>query len=165
MITKLHLNQIIHAVIEVEDNESFPTILISAIAESVVEGDNVEFEITANGISDLDLEVQVSIDDVSQKFIKGSLNKTVVIEAGTTSKTFHWLSDDDNVYESGEDVTATIEPGENYVIANAPRNTAVVEISDNESSQPVVQIAPVNELISEGEDAEFNISISPLAER
>ena len=152
------------AVIEVEDNENFPTISISAIAESLVEGDNVEFEITANGISDLDLEVQVSIDDVSQKYIKGSLNKTVVIAAGTTSKTFHWLSDDDNVYESSEDVTATLEPGENYVIADAPGNTVVVEISDNELSQPVVQIAPVNELISEGEDAEFNISISPLAE-
>ena len=152
------------ATIIVEDNDDPAIISISTINNSVNEGENLEFELTASKDSGFDLAVNLSIDDDSGLVIAGDSNQTIELLAGETTKRLHWQTEDDSIYESTKTLTVSILGGDNYTIADAPNNTATIEIVDNEVSQPEVQISAITAAIAEGENAEFELMMSPIAE-
>ena len=106
------------AAIEVTDNDDPPIISLSAVPESLIEGESSVIEILATRVAAEDLEIQVDIEDIGHKFTKGRLSRNTLLLAGTTSTSFELQTDDDNVYESDEIVTVSLQPGDGYEIAN-----------------------------------------------
>ena len=109
------------AAIEVTDNDDPPIISLSAVPESLIEGESSVIEILATRVAAEDLEIQVDIEDIGHKFTKGRLSRNILLVAGTTSTSFELQTNDDNVYESDEIVTVSLQSGDGYEIANVTK--------------------------------------------
>ena len=115
-----------------------PLISISGGA-AVIEGGDAVFTITANASSfedlTLSLTVSVSGNHVDSSGLGG---KRVILPAGRTSVDYIVATTDDSDNEDDGAVTATINPGEGYLVSET-EDLAQVAISDNDKPAPVIE--------------------------
>ena len=126
-----------------------PEISIAADSQSVAEGDDAGFTVTASRAPGTDLTVRVTVSE-SGDFVasddEGSA--TVVIAEGETEAAFSVPTVNDAVQESGGTVTAALagDGGPAYEVAAAPDDSASVNVTDDDApaAVPTLSVADVS---------------------
>ena len=117
---------------------SAPLISISSGA-AVSEGGDAVFTISANAWSFEDLTLSLTVGVSGSHVNAGELGgKRVILPAGRTSVDYIVATTDDSDNEDDGAVTATINPGEGYLVSET-EDLAQVAISDNDKPAPVIE--------------------------
>ena len=164
----------------VYDTSSAPTVAISAVNSTVVEGQKAQFNITlspaTSGNAPTRAYVAVSFNKVGGNAFG---NDVPVDENGDSifpftryynvsgSKTIEIATrSPDTIPDPESSITATIKLGsggqlgnDRYKIATSPNNSATVAVTNE--TRPVLSISAVEHEISEGSDVEFAVSVVP----
>ena len=149
-----------HATVMIQDL-SIPLISISG-SDTIEEGADAEYTITANITREQDLQIQYSVSDGSSNFLLESQVEIgeVVLAAGEISETKTILisTESDNIDEHNGQISVSLLPDDevqpSYLI-DLLQSTATVLVTDDDV--PVISIASSNS-IDEGEVATFTIS-------
>ena len=149
-------------IVEVIDNDATPVVSISSVKSTITEGENTEFSLAMTSKSSSDVTVDV---DVSQSgdFLAATPNPltSLIVDAQALSGTYLFATVDDTIDELDGSVTIQLKAGSGYELHNTD-NQATIVVQDNDVI-PVVSIAAVESPITEGEDAEFTITLSAAA--
>ena len=148
------------ASVTVNDNDdTIPVISISGGA-AVTEGDNASFTVTAQPTPDADLTVNLTIAQTGDFAAQGaSGTKTVVIGTSGTA-TYAVATINDETDEANGSITATINAGAGYTVADPPGNDALVAVNDNDEPLPILSISG-GAAVAEGDDASFTVTALP----
>ena len=153
-------NSYTSAEVAIIDNDS-PTISITAIESSVVEGSPAQFRIDANTAPIEFMELFVNISQFGD-FINEPLGmKTVSLLPGETSTVLQINTADDINYDGVGLVSATLISDEGYQIADY-FGEASIDIQDNDA-QPEVSIATELTEAVEGRVLNFTISANSIS--
>ena len=137
-----------------------PSITITAVNASVVEGTDATFTVEASSVAPTGgLTVNVSVTQ-SGSFLSGTPPLTVTIPMGMTTATLTVSTVDDGTDELDGTITATVATGMGYTVAVAPGNSASVTVTDDDD--PVVRIAAGASSVGEGTSALFEVSASTV---
>ena len=159
-------------VIIVQDNDvtPIPTISISSLNDTVVEGTTFTFSIQADFIPSTDFDLSIGTEFSGDFFgedtasIRTSGNLTLDdFDFSALNGHFNISFDtvDDDVDESDGSVTYTLQSSLDYHVASAPNNSATITIQDNDLPTPVVSISSANSSVTEGSPAVFKITVDP----
>ena len=144
------------------DAPAVPTITIEAKEESVAEGAQVEFTLTADPAPAAMLTVKVSVGETGL-FLSGAPPSQIRIAAGSTTGQIVLQTMDDGIDEPDGDIDATILPGTGYSVGNPSSATVTVEDNDD-PPLPTVTLArhpDTDSVIDEGDDAIFTLKAAP----
>ncbi len=127
----------------------------------VTEGGYAIFTVRANPAPTASLNVNVNITDAagSSDFLAGGNEgaRTVTIAAGQTLAYLHVLSEDDDVDETGGNVTASLQASSDYSLGTPSSGT--VRVNDNDPPPTVtIEGGPA---VTEGESAVFTVKANP----
>ena len=114
---------------------SNPSITISGGA-AVTEGTAAQFTVTASPAPAANLTVNLSVSDASGSDFVASGNegnKTVTINANTTSATYSVTTQSDTTDEPNGDVTVTVKTGSGYTVG-ATSSSASVTVNDDDNA-------------------------------
>ena len=148
--------------ITILDNDQLPEIAINAESNSIEEGDSLQYNISANAVSNVDLPVNLRIRKLTGNFLISEDLATVTIPAFETSELLEISTVDNEIAQATIEYIAEIQPDSNYSL-NSNANSASIFVADNDG-QPVVSIGAMSQSITEGESADFKIDISPISE-
>ena len=131
------------AEVNVSDNDPpAGTPVVSIVAGSdIQEGADVTFTVTANPPPSADLAVSVTISQTGE-FVAATGSQTFTIPT-TGTYMFTVAIDDDDVYEEDGSVTVTVGTNTNNpgsYAASPTDSSATVQVSDDEKSNPCVQV-------------------------
>ena len=143
------------AVVSVNDNDVPSGISILALADSVVEGNSVEFQISASSAFPNYRTINLNVEQTGN-FVQGSLPTEIVIDAFQTTAKLSILTLDDTIQELHGNITVSIQPGLNYRVATGGNSSATINIFNDD--QPVIRIS--GEDIVEVENAIFTLTSS-----
>ncbi|WP_413176352.1 Calx-beta domain-containing protein [Anabaena azotica] len=125
------------AVVSIADNDSLPTITISATDANTAEttigqtANPGQFTITRTGSTASALNVNYTVTGSATNSVDYvGLSGTVTIQAGATTAVLPITVLDDSLTESPETVIVTLDTNSNYTLGNT--TTAIVTIADNE---------------------------------
>ena len=151
------------------DPSTFPTISISSSSPSITEGSTANFSIESSAIVSSPTNVKLRVykyrDDAGvTNFIGSSAGvlHTVALSQTSRTTTFSVATDNNDLDEANYKIKVELsnpESGDNYFVANAPSNSAIIEVQDDEPT-PVVSISSRESTITEGENAGFNFTLS-----
>ena len=148
------------AAVTVLDNDT-PAARISADATPITEGTAATFRVTLGSAAPADgLTINVDVTE-SGSYIVGAAPATVVIASGATTGTLVVSTDDDAVIEETGIITAELNAGTGYTVADAPDNAAVVTVLDDDT--PVASILADILTITEGTAATFTVALDRVA--
>ena len=137
---------------------SNPSITISGGA-AVTEGTAAQFTVTASPAPASNVTVNLSVSDASGSDFVASGNegdnKTVTINANTTSATYSVATVNDTVDEANGDVTVTVKTGSGYTVGSTSSATVTV----NDDDDPAVTISG-GSAVTEGTAAQFTVTIA-----
>ena len=136
---------------------SNPSITISGGA-AVTEGTAAQFTVTASPAPAANLTVNLSVSDASGSDFVASGNegnKTVTINANTTSATYSVTTQSDTTDEPNGDVTVTVKTGTGYTVGST--SSAMVTVNDDDD--PAVTITG-GSAVTEGTAAQFTVTIA-----
>ena len=149
------------ASVTVNDNDDpTPVISISGGA-AVTEGGDATFNVTASPAPSANLSVELTIAQTGDFAEQGAIgaNKTVVV--GTSgAATYTVATANDEADEPNGNITATLNDGAGYAVADPPGNAALVAVNDDDEPLPVVSISG-GAAVAEGDDATFNVTAAP----
>ena len=159
-------------VIIVQDNDvtPIPTISISSLNDTVVEGSTFTFSIHADFIPstefDLNFKTQFSGNFFGEDTVSMRSSGKLILDDfdfNTFNGHFNISFDtvDDDVDESDGSVTYTIQSSSDYHVASTPNNSATITIQDNDEPIPVVSISSASTSVTEGSLAVFSITVDP----
>ena len=137
-----------------DDDAALPVVTLAAKAESVTEGGDAVFTLTASPAPAADLPVSVSVGTDGDYGLSAG-TRTVTIPA-TGSATLTLATADDATDEPDGSVTATVEAGSGYTVGAAASGT--VAVRDDDLPPPVVTIAAKAESVTEGGNAVFTLT-------
>ena len=125
--------------VPVADNDGSspdPEVTISSSQTSVIEGQNLQFTVTANAAPSSSLIVSVQLTD-SGAFLDSDESRrfTVTIPANRTSVSFIVLTDDDTVDETNGSITARLWAGTGYDLGSSSSVSVTVEDNDEPAPQ------------------------------
>ena len=149
------------ASVAVNDNDD-PTPVISVSGgAAVTEGDDATFNVTASPAPGANLSVELTVAETGDFAAPGATgaNKTVVIGASGAA-TYTVATVNDETDEPNGSITATLNDGAGYAVADPPGNAALVAVNDDDEPLPVVSISG-GAAVTEGGDATFNVTASP----
>ena len=129
------------ASVPVRDNDE-PVVRISA-GSGVTEGDSATFTVTAHPVPAVPLDMTVTVAQNGEFATSGETGSRTFTLPVTGSTTFTVATLDDAVDEPDGSISATINTGAGYIVAEAPNHTASVTVSDNDvtlSSGPTLSI-------------------------
>ena len=147
--------------VQLIDNDDAPEISITADLDSVIEGTDGLFTLTADRVSSADIEVDFEIGNEPIDLIAGELPVTVILSAYSFSTSLNIPTIDDDVYGNEGEILVSLSSGDGYTIANST-NDATVRILDNETP-PVISVSIDAVEINEGDTASFQLSASRLS--
>ena len=151
---QLDSDSITTASIIIEDND-LPEISITALEESVVEGQVIWFDLQATTASNYDLPVSVSmIQTVGDFLAEANSIRIETIKAGAVRKRFFQEAINDQVDEIAGQLTVQIEPSSQYTIVEN-QATSLVEVLDDDL--PILSIT-TQPNITEGDEIEVVIT-------
>ena len=148
--------------ITILDDDQPPEVSITTESNSIEEGDSLQFNISTNTVSNVDLPVNLRIRKLTGNFLISEDSATETLPAFETSKLLEILTDDNEIAQSTIEYIAEIQPDSNYSL-NSNASSASIFVADNDG-QPVISIDAISESITEGESADFKIDISPISE-
>ena len=139
------------------DNDTDSVISIAGVFSTIIEGQNVGFEISATTASQVPRFIPVEIKATSGDFL--AQTETTTFHLNATERTaFVSIPTLDNLeYERTGAITAEIKRGAGYTIADFPNNIATVAVFDNDAPTGL-SIVALDDIIAEGEVARFQIS-------
>ena len=146
--------------INVADNDS-PLITISAVSDSISEGEIAEFTLTADQATANQLRIYVSVENEIGDFLTATVPTFQDMLEQETVASINIQTEDDNLDEENGRIKVTLENGANYVIpsATAIGYSASMKVLDNENSE--LTLSADNSAVVEGEVVTFTISTSP----
>ena len=156
IILPAHLIIVGFVTITDNDDQSIE-IAIAHVKAEVTEGNPARFVISSETIAPkADLTINVN-EERTGDFFNSSVSTSVTLGVGVDYKRLSIITVDDGDYEQDGRVTITIETSINYSIANAPHNSATVQINDNDVRplRSEIHIAPRNRKVTEGNPARF----------
>ena len=145
--------------VAVLDDDTPRGISIIALNETIAEGDIARFQIAAQNAEPVDREIVIQVSDEGG-YIDGSSPTTVTLHAASISDFLEFSTQHDNIDQPSGEITVTIEPGVDYVVATEPYHTATVLVQDLE--QPTLTIASELEVL-EGDTTQFTITASQVS--
>ena len=137
---------------------TLPVVTIAADAPSVTEGGNAAFTLTATPPPPADLSVSVTVAVSGDYGIAGE-SRTVTIPT-TGSFTLTLATTGDATDEPDGSVTVTVKDGAGYTVGSSASGT--VAVRDDDEPLPEVTIAAGTSPVTEGGDAVFTLTASPL---
>ena len=156
------------ATVTVTDNDGpLQTVIITAVTDSVVEGDPVRFTVTAEPAPAKDLTLNVSVRETGPRRTTGTLPTSMTIRASNTSRELTLDTANDSVIERAGTVTArltgiTSSPSPHSI--GSPASATVTVTDDDGSLQNSVIIRPVTDSVIEGDPVRFRITAVPAPE-
>ena len=156
--------RLMQATVDITENEVAPAtvnnVALSVVSISggnaVVEGDSVEFTITALPAPQTDLPVEVTIATDGDYGVTAGSRTVTIPTLGSATLTL--TTSNDNVDETDGSVTATLVDGAAYNLG--ANQTATVNVSDNDLPPTVVSISGGNAVV-EGGSVEFTVTALP----
>ena len=143
---------------------TLPVVTIAADAASVTEGGNAAFILTATPPPPADLTVTVGVAATGDYGIAGASRTVTIPTAGSFTLTL--ATADDAADEPDGSVTVTVADGAGYTVGSSASGTVAVRDDDEPQQQPVtlpeVMIAAGASPVTEGGDAVFTLTASPL---
>ena len=133
---------------------------------AVTEGGDAVFTVAASPAPAADLDVTLAVsDDATADFLaagdEGS--RTVTILAGQASATLTLPTVNDATDEPDGSVSAVLQSGTGYAVADPPADAAKVLVSDDDDPAPADPVVSVSGggAVTEGGDAVFTVAASP----
>ena len=150
-----------------DDDGPLQTVIITAVTDSVVEGNPVRFTVTAAPAPAKDLTLNVSVRETGPRRTTGTLPTSMTIPASTTSRELTLDTANDSVIERASTVTArltgiTSSPSPHSI--GSPASATVTVTDDDGSLQNSVIIRPVTDSVIEGDPVRFRITAVPAPE-
>ena len=142
--------------ISIVDNDENPEVSIFADLESVEEGAEGLFTITAGRVSMFDNEINFEITGASIDFITEEIPTSLTIDAFARSASLNIPTFDDDIYGNEEEIEVILNSGDGYTVSDFA-NSALVTVVDNENP-PLISISANANEINEGEIASFVLS-------
>ena len=151
-------------------DDDVPTPVVSLTSdhperETAFEGAELKFTLHTDIAPETDLDVTVNVSQPGNAFVNSSQtgNRTVTVRANTRRQSFTVQTHDDSVEEnpSYATVTATVQSGTGYTVADSPKHEASVDVHDNDGL-PIADILDVE--TEEGQELVTAIELSkPVA--
>ena len=122
--------------ISVADNDQ-PFITISAVEETITEGDMAKFTLTADQPTANQLEINIRMTEENGNFLPSQIPTSQRMIVQETMVFLDVNTENDDIDEINGLIKVELESGENYSIPvnTAPGKYAIVNIQDNESSE------------------------------
>ena len=140
-----------------------PRVTIAADQTGITEGETADFTLTRPGDTSEALAVRVSVEDPSN-FMRGNHiwpdpqpPTTVEFAAGSATATLSLPTSDDWRDIPDDDLTVTIEPGDNDIYRPGDTSSASVTVLDNDT-KPVFELSVNEETLTEGETVVFTVT-------
>ena len=143
------------AIMLVRDNDD-AYISMTANTNRVIEGETVEFTVSAEVFNDSEYTVFVEVLGFGDFFATQPGVQEVIVSS-TRVGTIEYATVDDDVAERDGVIAARIIPNESYELAEGQREDIPVFVVDNDGGR-VVSIIPANEEIVEGDAVEFEVA-------
>ena len=134
------------------------SVTITAVADSVVEGNPVQFTVTAEPAPAEDLTLSVSVTQTTPERATGNLPTSVTILQSTSSTELTLTTTDDSVTQSAGTVTATLTAVSPATYSIGSPASATVTITDNDQS--IVTIG-LPDSVSAGAVLTITVNMSP----
>ena len=140
-----------------------PRVTIAADQAGITEGETANFTLTRPGDTSEALAVRVSVEDPSH-YMRGNHiwpdpqpPTTVEFAAGSATATLSLATADDWRDIPDDDLTVTIEPGDNDEYRPGDPASASVTVQDN-NTRPVFELSVNKETLTEGENVLFTVT-------
>ncbi len=148
----------------VQQPATLPVVTVAADAASVTEGGTAAFTLTATPPPPADLTVTVGVSATGDYGIAGASRTVTIPTAGSFTLTLATAGD--TADEPDGSVTVTVNDGAGYTVGASASGTVAVQDDDDPQQQPVilpeVTIAAGASPVTEGGDAVFTLTASPL---
>ncbi len=139
------------------DDDADPVISITG-GDAVTEGETATFTITANPVPSATLTVILEIAQEGD-FVGTDDLGTQSIEVGTGGTQTHMVATiPDDVDEPSGSVTATLQAGTGYTVADPPENKAIVNVADDDT--PALVLSPTSLEFSEGSSGSYTVKLA-----
>ena len=138
------------------------SVTITAVTDSVVEGDPVRFRVTATPAPAQELELNVLIEQTGPTRGIDDFPRSVTIPASSTSMELTLTTTNDSVAESAGTVTARLDSvtPSTYSI-RSPASATVTVTDDDAPLQNSVIISAVTDSVVEGKQVRFRVTAGP----
>ena len=156
------------ATVTVTDNDGpLQTVIITAVTDSVVEGNPVRFTVTAEPAPAKDLTLNVSVMQTGPRRTTGTLPTSMKIPASNTSRELTLDTANDSVIERAGTVTARltgITSSPSTYRIGSPASATVTVTDDDGSLEYLVILRAVRDSVIEGDPVRFRITAVPAPE-
>ncbi len=153
-------------------DDDVPTPVVSLTSdhparETAFEGAALKFTLHTDIAPETDLDVTVDVSQPGNAFVNSNQtgNRTVTVRANTRRQSFTVQTHDDSVEEnpSYATVTATVQSGAGYTVADPPKHEASVDVHDNDGL-PLADILDIE--TEEGQELVTVVELSkPVAHK
>ena len=143
-----------------------PVASISVTDGEVTEGEGLELTVTLDGPVEAasGLDIGVSIAEVGSVVV-GATSRTVTILEGDASGTLTVETQDDEVWEEHATVTATIDSGTGYTVAEAPDESVAISVLDNDFPQADAVLSVAPNPVDEADNATVSATVTVTTRR
>ncbi len=141
----------------IEDDDGVPVVSIDG-GPDVTEGEGANFTITVNLVSTTTLTITLEVAQSGDYVAVGDLG-TKMVDIGTSgTKTYTVGTISDNVDEPPGSVTATLQAGTGYTVADPPDHEASVNVVDDDT--PELELNPSSLEIPEGSTGSYTVKLA-----
>ena len=140
------------------------SVTITAVADSVVEGNSVQFRVTAEPAPEADLTLSVSVTQTVPERATGIPPSVTIPASSTGSVVLTLTTTDDSVIQSAGTVTVTLtgvtSGPATYRIGSPASATVTVTVNDAPLQNSVI-ISAVTDSVVEGNPVQFTVTAAP----
>ena len=144
----------------VDPTPTLPVVAIVADTPTAIEGEALEFTVSAGPPPGADLVVPVIVTETGTMLVAPS-PPLVTLRADNGSTTLTVSTANDSVDEPASTVSATLTAGAGYTLGLQTSATVTVADDDDPPPVPVVTIAAAVSAVTEGMEAQFTVSADP----
>ena len=147
---------------KIEDNDDPPVLSLEDV--TVTEGADVEFEVSLDADSELEVTVSyATADDTADEDDYTSATGTLTFEAGDRAKTITVTTEDDDLDEAdSEQFKLTLSSAGNATLDGDQATLEKLGKIEDNDDPPVLSLEDVT--VTEGADAEFQVSLGAATE-
>ena len=150
------------ASIAVNDNDEPPPTPLIGIAggNTVTEGGNARFTLTASPAPRSDIGVRVTVSQTGDFAASGEIRTRTLTVGSSGTASFTVATTDDSQDEPHGAINATVNDGADYDV-DSQNGSASVTVNDNDEPLPLIRISRDAASVGEGQPASFTISAAP----
>ena len=133
--------------------------ILPVSTDYINEGETVQFLIYSPLFFNQNRTINLQVEESGQ-FLIGAPPSFVILNANEREAILELSTKQNNILQAQSQIKVTLLDGEHYTVADAPNNSAVVTVLDDDTVYGL-SVIPLDSPILEGEVAKFQISISP----